>query len=83
MNIPMKKLVLVLSLVGLISVSFDAQSQCSMCRQAAASNIEAGQKQGSGLNRGILFLMAVPYLLGGTAGIIYWKNRKRIKSMMS
>jgi hypothetical protein len=79
----MKKLILVLGFSGLMSISFDVNAQCSMCRQAAASNIEAGQKQGSGLNRGILFLMAVPYLLGGTAGVIYWKNRKRIKSMMS
>jgi hypothetical protein len=79
----MKKLVLVLGFIGLISVSYDTNAQCSMCRQAAASNIESGQKQGSGLNKGILFLMAVPYLLGGTAGVIYWKNRKRIKEMIS
>ena len=79
----MKKLVLVLSLISLMSLTNDLNAQCSMCRQAAASNIESGQKQGSGLNKGILFLMAVPYLLGGTAGVIYWKNRKRIKALIS
>lgn len=79
----MKKLLLVFGLIGLMSISYDASAQCSMCRQAASSNIESGQKQGSGLNKGILFLMAVPYLLGGTAGVIYWKNRKRIKAIMN
>lgn len=48
-----------------------------MCRQAAESGIKKGEVQGKGLNKGILFLMAIPYLLGGTAFIIYKKNKRK------
>jgi hypothetical protein len=47
-----------------------------MCRQGASSSIESGEKRGRGLNTGILYLMAVPYAMGGVAGIIWWKYRK-------
>ena len=54
----------------------DAVAQCSMCRQGASSSIESGEKRGRGLNTGILYLMAVPYAMGGVAGVIWWKYRK-------
>ncbi len=43
-------------------------SQCSMCRAVLES--EEGQTTAKGINNGILYLMAIPYLL---VGFIGWK----------
>ena len=62
----------------LFTVGSQAVAQCSMCRQAAASNIKQGENQrGRGLNQAILYLMAVPYILGGVGGYVLWRNRKK------
>ena len=42
--------------------------QCSMCRAVLES--EEGQVTAKGINNGILYLMAIPYLLVGVVG---WK----------
>lgn len=71
----MKRLVVVAVLIlGSFSL---AHAQCSMCRAAAESNIEAEENQRArGLNSGILYLMSIPYVMGGVAGILWWKYRK-------
>ena len=43
-------------------------SQCSMCRAVLQS--EEGQATAKGINNGILYLMAIPYIL---VGIVGWK----------
>jgi hypothetical protein len=48
-----------------------------MCRIAAESNLENGGSEGKGLNLGILYMLATPYLLVGTIGFIWWRNRRR------
>lgn len=50
-----------------------------MCKTALKSNREGGQKAtvGNGINQGILFLMAMPYLLVGAAGFAWYKNRQK------
>jgi hypothetical protein len=40
------------------------------------SNLKAGGTAGKGLNRGILYMFAMPYLLVGTMGYLWWLNRK-------
>tara|TARA_Y100001958_G_C21121493_1_gene465459 strand:- start:381 stop:605 length:225 start_codon:yes stop_codon:yes gene_type:complete len=46
----------------------EVNSQCSMCRAVLES--EEGQTTAKGINNGILYLMAIPYLL---VGFIGWK----------
>lgn len=61
----------------LIIMSHQANAQCSMCRAVAQSNMNSdGRKVGVGLNKGILYLMAVPYLMGGIGFWIWFRNRK-------
>lgn len=43
-------------------------AQCSMCRAVLES--EEGQETAKGINNGILYLMAIPYLLVALVG---WK----------
>jgi hypothetical protein len=56
----------------------EVHAQCSMCRAVAESNPKQGDNQrGRGLNNAILYLMSVPYLLGGIVGYFLWKKRKK------
>ncbi|WCO02051.1 hypothetical protein [Psychroserpens ponticola] len=58
-----------------------SNAQCAMCRAVLES--EEGQSTAEGVNDGIMYLMAVPYILVGSIGfIIYWKffrNKNEIK----
>ncbi len=53
----------------------DLAAQCPMCKMSAESNLEAGGTAGKGLNRGILYMFATPYLLVATLGILWYRNR--------
>jgi hypothetical protein len=54
-----------------------ATAQCPMCKIGAESNLKNGGTAGSGLNAGILYMLAMPYLLVGTIGIVWYRNRKK------
>ena len=54
-----------------------AIAQCPMCKIGAESNLKNGGTAGSGLNAGILYMLAMPYLLVSTLGFIWYKNRKK------
>ena len=58
--------------ISFLLISFDSVSQCAMCRAVLES--EEGQTAAEGVNDGIMYLMAVPYILvGGIGFLIYWK----------
>ena len=64
--------------VLLFILASDVHAQCAMCRAGAESSIKKNESQvGRGLNHGILYLLSVPYLLGGVAAFIYFKHRKK------
>jgi hypothetical protein len=56
--------------------SSDVIAQCPMCKMSAETNLRDGGTAGKGLNRGILYMFAMPYLLVGTLGFLWWKNKK-------
>jgi hypothetical protein len=53
-----------------------AQAQCSMC-VTALENSPEGKGMAASFNRGILFLLAVPYCILGTAGIVLFRAHRR------
>lgn len=55
------------------------EAQCPMCRMAAESNLENGGTAGRGLNAGILYMLATPYLIIGVLGFVWWRNRTNQK----
>lgn len=73
----MNKRFLILLTITLILVFFSADlaAQCPMCKMAAESNLENGGTAGKGLNKGILYILTMPYLLVATIGFIWYKNR--------
>jgi hypothetical protein len=64
------KVYIILFLLVIITIPADAQ--CAMCR--AVLENEEGQSTAAGINNGIVYLMAIPYLLiTGIGVIIYLK----------
>lgn len=72
-----KRVVLTVLILGLIVfVGSDLLAQCPMCRMSAESNLANGGTEGRGLNKGILYMLAMPYLIIATIGLVWYKNRK-------
>ena len=67
----------VLVVIVVCALPADVLAQCPMCRMSAQSNMENGGSAGRGLNNGILYMLAMPYLIIGTVGYFWWKNRKK------
>ena len=63
--------------LGLILILFidPVSAQCSMCRAVLES--EDGQQMAKGINNGIVYLMAIPYILVALVG---WRIFKIYKS---
>jgi len=77
--IPSQKLI-ALTIMGFLILLFlcvgvDVEAQCPMCRLSAESNLAHGGTEGKGLNKGILYMFCAPYLLVGTLGFIWWRNK--------
>jgi len=71
------KAIKTLFLFGLILILFidPVNAQCSMCRAVLES--EEGQQTAKGINNGIIYLMAIPYILVALVG---WRIFKIYKS---
>jgi hypothetical protein len=55
-----------------------ANAQCAMCTINAEQGTKNGNTQGKGINSGVLYLMAFPYLILGGVGVLWYvKYRKK------
>lgn len=53
------------------------KAQCAQCAATIESNAKSGDKTANGLNKGILFLLAAPYLAVAAVGIVWYKKYRR------
>ena len=58
----------------------NANAQCAMCKAVVEANMESGGSIGAGLNDGILYLMAMPYIFIIVVGLIWYNLKKEIKN---
>jgi hypothetical protein len=73
----MKKFLLLLSFLFFALLYTSAvQAQCSICTKTAS---QLGEKQGKGLNGGIIYLMLTPFAVGGFIGYRWWKNENALR----
>jgi len=74
-----KKLItlICLSFTLTISTPVTTDAQCPMCRMSAESNLKNGGEAGKGLNNGILYMLATPYLLIGGIAYVWYRNRRK------
>jgi len=76
----MKKVVFVLFFMVLLAMTTAStvNAQCAMCTVTAEQSVKNGNSQGKGLNTGILYLLAIPYVLITGMGILWYvKFRKK------
>tara|TARA_R100001369_G_scaffold91115_1_gene131599 strand:- start:12114 stop:12353 length:240 start_codon:yes stop_codon:yes gene_type:complete len=69
----------ILLLLLAVFFTLDVEAQCAMCRAV----LESGEDQSAaeGINNGIVYLMAIPYILVGSIGFyVYRKFNKPTKS---
>ncbi|WP_203256384.1 hypothetical protein [Hyunsoonleella ulvae] len=69
------------SKVVLLLVSFflylESNAQCAMCRAVLES--EEGQTAAEGINNGIMYLMAIPYILVAGVGYLIYRKFYKLK----
>ena len=61
-------------------ISKQAKAQCAMCKAVVEANLESGGTIGAGLNDGILYLMAMPYISMLVVGLVWYNLKKEPKS---
>ena len=76
--VPMKYLTFIL--LYFATMMNQAYAQCAMCKSVVESNIDGGSAIGSGLNDGILYLMAMPYLALAIVAFAWMRYNKRLKA---
>jgi len=76
----MKKRLLILFALFCLQIGSSlpsAEAQCPMCRMSAETNMKNGGISGRGLNAGILYMLVMPYILVGSIGYWWYRNRKQ------
>ncbi|MGI9532290.1 hypothetical protein [Lutimonas sp.] len=58
----------------LLSFSIDSFGQCAMCRAVVE---QGGEEVAEGINSGIVYLMAFPYLLIAVAFFLFYRSWKK------
>lgn len=63
----------------LIVLVFHAKlnAQCAMCKAVVEANLKEGGNAGAGLNEGILYLMAMPYIAVLLFGAFYYLQQRK------
>ena len=79
----MNRIVRMILLLMFLAVSApQVQAQCAMCSLNAENSVKDGNSAGKGLNKGILFLLAMPYLAAGAVGVLWYTRYRRRKSTL-
>lgn len=73
--------VLFLTLALLLGSVLEGMAQCPMCRSAVETGLmEEGNTIGIGLNDGILYLLAAPYLVVFVVGTLWYRRFRKSSS---
>jgi uncharacterized membrane protein len=73
-QIPNSKMKTIFLGICIFFIGFSMNAQCAMCRAALTS--EGNMEKAAAVNDGIVYLMAVPYLLVGVIGYAVYRMRK-------
>lgn len=75
----MKRWIVVLGILACMAgTSYSVDAQCPMCKTSLEANRKDNKNAvGNGINNGILYLLAMPFVMvGGVAGLYIYRNRK-------
>ena len=77
----MKKYLQIFLIIIIAMIAYSpAQAQCAMCAGQVESATSAGSSIALGVNKGVLYIFMMPYLIMGTIGYFWWKGRKKSQS---
>lgn len=71
----------ILSLLFLLLFQLSIHAQCAMCKATLESDLATGGSVGKGINNGILYLMAFPYLIFIIVGYFIYRHYKKNKEV--
>jgi hypothetical protein len=72
------RLLLIVFTVSLLAGSLQTVSaQCAMCTTSVESNSQNGNTTTKGLNNGIMYLLAAPYIAVAIVGVIWYRKYRR------
>jgi len=74
---PIKIFLLLFMFLFVVAGTSKVSAQCAMCTLNADNSTQNGNTEGNGLNSGILYLLAAPYIAVAAVGFIWYKKYKR------
>ena len=78
----MKNKIILFSTIVVLFTTIDLNAQCAMCKAVVETNLETGDTKGMGLNSGILYLMAFPYIAASIFAILFFIQKKKTNSSL-
>ena len=76
------KIILLITSITILFITIDLNAQCAMCKAVVETNLETGDTKGMGLNNGILYLMAFPYIAAINICHLYSFFKKKTNSSL-
>jgi hypothetical protein len=70
-------MLIIASIVVMMVCSTELAAQCAMCKATVTENVISGKGKGQGLNSGILYLMAFPYIIASVIGYFWYRAYKK------
>ncbi|MDB5116470.1 MAG: hypothetical protein JWQ79_1962 [Mucilaginibacter sp.] len=72
------RILLIIFVVGILAGGVESvRAQCAMCTASVESNAKNGSTTANGLNHGIMYLLAAPYLAVAIVGFVWYKKYRR------
>ena len=70
------------SIIISLFLNYKLNAQCAMCKAVVEANLKEGGSAGAGLNEGILYLMAMPYVAILFFGIFFLLQKRNQKQSL-
>ena len=70
---------ILISFLMMLAFQNQLSAQCAMCKAVVEANLKEGGSAGAGLNEGILYLMAMPYIAIIIFGLFYFLQKRNKK----
>lgn len=67
----------ILLLTILVFSVYSANAQCAMCQATAESSMDAGSSAAEGINKGVMYLFFMPWIILGTIAYFWWRAQKK------
>lgn len=72
-----RSLLIIFTAVILTCSALPASAQCAMCSAQVETNAQNGNTSANGLNNGIMYLLAMPYIAVAVLGYVWYKKYRR------